>query len=65
MTVVQAVAAAARAAGTTTAWGMPGGDTLPLIDALADVGVRFHLVRDEASAVSEGQGGAALADDLR
>ncbi len=50
MTVVQAIAAAAHAAGTRVAFGMPGGDTLPLIDALDEVGIRFVLVRDEASA---------------
>jgi acetolactate synthase I/II/III large subunit len=48
--VVEAVALALKAAGVTRAWGMPGGDTLPLIAALAEVEIPFHLVRDEASA---------------
>lgn len=36
--------------GVRTAFGMPGGDSLPLIRGLTAVGIRFVLVRDEASA---------------
>jgi acetolactate synthase-1/2/3 large subunit len=39
-----------RQLGAEVAFGMPGGDSLPLVRALADEGVRFVLVRDEASA---------------
>ncbi len=48
--VARLLARGVRALGVQTAFGMPGGDSLPLIRALAAEGVRFVLVRDEASA---------------
>lgn len=48
--VVAVAAQALREAGVEVAWGMPGGDSLPLVRALVDEGIRFVLVRDEASA---------------
>lgn len=36
--------------GVRHAFGMPGGDALPLLDALLDVGIEFVLVRHEGSA---------------
>ena len=49
-TVTDALAAALKQQGVTRAWGMPGGDSLPLVASLGEVGVPVHLVRDEASA---------------
>jgi len=48
--VVDGIARTLFDLGVRTAFGMPGGDSLPLIRALEAVGVRFVLVRDEASA---------------
>ena len=39
-----------HARGVRVAFGMPGGDVLPLLDAFAQVGIRFVLVRHEGSA---------------
>ncbi len=39
------------AAGVRHAFGMPGGETVEVLDALRRRGVRFELVHDEASAV--------------
>ena len=50
MTVVEALAERLWAAGVSRAWGMPGGDSLPLLGALHDRGVPLTLVRDETSA---------------
>ena len=49
-TVAEAIAQQLEAQGVHAVWGMPGGDTLPVVDALAESGVPFYLVRDEASA---------------
>ena len=48
--LVRRIAATLVAWGARRAWGMPGGDSLPLVDALAEVGIEQILVRDEASA---------------
>ncbi len=48
--VVDGIARTMHALGVRTAFGMPGGDSLPLVRALEAVGIRFVLVRDEASA---------------
>lgn len=46
----QILARALAQAGVTHAFGMPGGEVLPLLDALAEEGVDFVLVRHEGSA---------------
>lgn len=50
MTVVEALAERLWEAGVSRAWGMPGGDSLPLLDALRERGIEHTLVRDETSA---------------
>jgi acetolactate synthase-1/2/3 large subunit len=50
MTVVEQIAAGLTAGGTQHVWGVPGGDTLSLVAALADVGLPAVLVRHEGSA---------------
>ncbi len=60
MTVVEQLAATLVRAGVTRVWGMPGGDTLPLMDALAAVGLPFHLVRHETSAAFAADASAQL-----
>ena len=49
-TTVEVLADALVARGVTHAFGMPGGATLPLVEAFRARGVDFVLVRDEASA---------------
>ena len=49
-TASQALASALAARGVRHAFGMPGGEVLPLLDAFREVGIEFVLVRDEASA---------------
>ena len=49
-TVADVLAEGLAQSGVGLAWGMPGGDSLPLVRAMADRGIRFVLVRDEASA---------------
>lgn len=49
-TVVAFIARALRARGVTHAFGMPGGATLPLIEALSQEGIEFVLVRHEGAA---------------
>lgn len=46
----QLLARALRAAGVRHAFGMPGGEVLPLLDALRAEGIDFVLVRHEGSA---------------
>jgi acetolactate synthase I/II/III large subunit len=49
-TVAERIAEAVVAAGARHVWGMPGGDTLPVVDAVEARELPFVLVRDEASA---------------
>lgn len=60
MDTVGLVAATLARAGVRHVWGMPGGDSLPLVDALAAVGVPLYLVRDETSAAFAADADAAL-----
>lgn len=46
----QCLAAALASAGVRFAFGMPGGEVLPLIDALREFSIEFVLVRHEGSA---------------
>jgi len=62
--VARVVALALAAEGVRVAFGMPGGDSLPLVRALADVGIRFVLVRDEASAGFAADATAQLTDGV-
>jgi acetolactate synthase I/II/III large subunit len=50
-TVAEVVADHLHAAGVRFAFGMPGGETVEVLDALRRRGIRFELVHDEASAV--------------
>ncbi|MCB9762249.1 MAG: thiamine pyrophosphate-binding protein [Alphaproteobacteria bacterium] len=50
LTTVRLLARALARRGARHAFGVPGGETLPLIQALADEGVDFVLVRHEGSA---------------
>lgn len=50
LTHAQLLARALHARGVRFAFGMPGGDVLPLLDAFAEVGIRFVLLRHEGSA---------------
>ena len=50
MNVSELIAKSLAAHGTRTAFGMPGGDSLPLVAALQECGIRSILVRDEATA---------------
>lgn len=47
---VTLLARALKARGVTHAFGMPGGATLPFLDAFAEAGIEFVLVRHEGSA---------------
>lgn len=49
-TTARRVAQALAARGARHAFGMPGGETLPLLQALDDEGIRFILIRHEGSA---------------
>lgn len=49
-TVAEVLAESLKNIGVKQVWGMPGGDTLPLVDAVEAHGLEFVLVRDEASA---------------
>ncbi len=49
-THAQLLARALHARGARFAFGMPGGDVLPLLDAFAEVGIQFVLLRHEGSA---------------
>lgn len=48
--VAALIAEALEEQGVRHVWGMPGGDTLPLVDGVEGRGLDFVLVRDEASA---------------
>ncbi|MEM1416435.1 MAG: thiamine pyrophosphate-binding protein, partial [Myxococcota bacterium] len=48
-TVADALAARLYAAGVRTAFGVPGGEVLTLVDALERAGIRFVLVRHETA----------------
>jgi acetolactate synthase-1/2/3 large subunit len=50
-TVAETLADHLHAAGVRFAFGMPGGETVEVLDALRRQGIRFELVHDEASAV--------------
>src|SRR5687767_778868 len=50
-TVAEAIAQRLAHAGITTVYGLPGGENLPLLDALRRENVEFVLVRNESSAV--------------
>jgi acetolactate synthase-1/2/3 large subunit len=50
LTLPQLLARALKARGVTHAFGMPGGASLPLLEALRQVGIDFVLVRHEGSA---------------
>lgn len=50
-TVAQAIAATLHAAGVRHVFGLPGGETVELLDALRLQGIAFVLVHHEASAV--------------
>jgi len=49
-TALAALAEALALRGVRRAFGMPGGDVLPLLDALRAVGIEFILTREEAAA---------------
>lgn len=51
MTVAEALADHLHAAGVRFAFGMPGGETVDVLEALHRRGIRFELVHDEASAL--------------
>ena len=44
-TTARRIAQALAARGVRHAFGMPGGETLPLLQALDDEGIRFILIR--------------------
>jgi acetolactate synthase I/II/III large subunit len=56
MRAADALIAALRAGGVDTIFGMPGGATLPLYDALIDAGIRHVLMRHEAAAGHAAEG---------
>ncbi len=58
--VVDGIAHTLAALGVRNAFGMPGGDSLPLVRALESAGIRFVLVRDEASAAFAADASAQL-----
>ncbi|MCK6525907.1 hypothetical protein L6R49_31270, partial [Myxococcota bacterium] len=49
-TTARRIAQALAARGVRHAFGMPGGETLPLLQALDEEGIRFVLIRHEGSA---------------
>jgi acetolactate synthase-1/2/3 large subunit len=51
VTVAQIVAATLRKAGVTYVFGLPGGETVELLDALRLAGIEFVLVHNESSAL--------------
>ena len=56
MRAADALIAALRGGGVDTVFGMPGGATLPLYDALLDSGIRHVLMRHEAAAGHAAEG---------
>jgi acetolactate synthase-1/2/3 large subunit len=50
-TVAETIAQYLADAGVTTVYGLPGGENLPLLDALRRQNIEFVLVRNESSAV--------------
>jgi acetolactate synthase-1/2/3 large subunit len=56
MRAADALIAALRAGGVDTVFGMPGGATLPLYDALLDSDIRHVLMRHEAAAGHAAEG---------
>ena len=50
MNASQHVARHLKRLGVRHAFGMPGGDALPLLDAFLDEGIEFVLIRHEGSA---------------
>lgn len=63
-TVTALIAEALAAQGVRHVWGMPGGDTLPLVDAVEARGIPFVLVRDEASAGFAADASAQLTEGV-
>jgi acetolactate synthase I/II/III large subunit len=59
MRVADTVARGLAAAGVRHAFGMPGGEVVTLVDALADAGIRFVLARHETAAAIMAAGAAA------
>jgi acetolactate synthase I/II/III large subunit len=60
MRVADTVARGLAAAGVRHAFGMPGGEVVTLVDALADAGIRFVLARHETAAAIMAAGAAAV-----
>jgi acetolactate synthase I/II/III large subunit len=58
--VADTVARGLAAAGVRHAFGMPGGEVVTLVDALADAGIRFVLARHETAAAIMAAGAAAV-----
>ena len=60
MRVADTVARGLAAAGVRHAFGMPGGEVVTLVDALADAGIRLVLARHETAAAIMAAGAAAV-----
>jgi len=58
--VADRIAQTLVAEGVRHVWGMPGGDTLPVVDAVEAAGLPFVLVRDETSAAFMADASAQL-----
>ena len=58
--VADTVARCLAAAGVRHAFGMPGGEVVTLVDALAEAGIRFVLARHETAAAIMAAGAAAV-----
>ena len=58
--VADTVARSLAAAGVRHAFGMPGGEVVTLIDALAEARIRFVLARHETAAAIMGAGAATV-----
>lgn len=60
MTLAELIARTLKQAGTRRVWGMPGGASLPMLDAFEAHGIDFVLVRDETSAAFAADADAQL-----
>ena len=58
--IADTVARSLAAAGVRHAFGMPGGEVVTLIDALAEARIRFVLARHETAAAIMGAGAATV-----